>query len=117
MSSSWALARAPQPARQIHDLPRPLGASRPCQHGLLGSAGAPSITLSNIIPALPATIIGIPAGIALVAALSHGDPITVPVAWLVAVFLWTLLTVAALSSIPASLNAHQPVAEILKADS
>ena len=75
------------------------------------------LSAAQIIPALPATIIGIPAGIALVAALSHGDPITVPVAWLVAVFLGTLLTVAALSSIPASLNAHQPVAEILKADS
>ena len=75
------------------------------------------LSAAQIIPALPATIIGIPAGIALVAALSHGDPITVPVAWLVAVFLGTLLAVAALSSIPATLNAHRPVAEILKADS
>jgi putative ABC transport system permease protein len=96
-------------ARQPLTVARALGAT-PRQITL-------GLSAAQVIPALPATIIGIPAGIALVAALSHGDPITVPVAWLVAVFLGTLLAVAVLSSIPASLNAHRPVAEILKADS
>jgi putative ABC transport system permease protein len=96
-------------ARQPLTVARALGAT-PRQITL-------GLSAAQVIPALPATIIGIPAGIALVAALSNGDPITVPVAWLVAVFLGTLLAVAVLSSIPASLNAHRPVAEILKADS
>jgi putative ABC transport system permease protein len=96
-------------ARQPLTVARALGAT-PRQITL-------GLSAAQVIPALPATIIGIPAGIALVAALSNGDPITVPVAWLVAVFLGTLLAVAVLSSIPASLNAHRPVAEVLKADS
>ena len=65
-------------ARQPLTVARALGAT-PRQITL-------GLSAAQVIPALPATIIGIPAGIALVAALSHGDPITVPVAWLVAVF-------------------------------
>jgi hypothetical protein len=75
-----------------------------------------SLCAAQIIPALPGTIIGIPLGLALVTALSHGDAITVPAAWLVAVFLGALLAVAALSSLPASLSAHRPVGEILQAE-
>jgi len=75
-----------------------------------------SLSAAQVISALPGTIVGIPAGIALVAALSHGDAVPVPTAWLVAVFLGTLLGVAALSSLPASLSAHRPVAEILQAE-
>src|ERR1700747_3405527 len=41
------------------------------------------LCVAQVIPALPGTLIGIPAGIALVGGLSHGDPITVPAAWLV----------------------------------
>jgi hypothetical protein len=95
-------------ARQPLTIARALGAT-PRQITL-------GLSAAQIIPALPGTIIGIPAGIALVAALSHGDATTVPGAWLVAVFLGTLLAVAALSSIPASLSAQQPVAEILQAE-
>jgi putative ABC transport system permease protein len=74
------------------------------------------LSSAQVIPALPGTILGIPAGIALVAALSHGDTTTAPTAWLVAVFLGTLLAVAALSSIPAGLSARQPVADRLRTE-
>ncbi len=95
-------------ARQPLTIARALGAT-PRQITL-------SLSTAQIIPALPGAIIGIPAGIALVTTLSHGDVVTVPAVWLVAVFLGTLLAVAALSSIPASLSAQKPVAEILQAE-
>jgi hypothetical protein len=95
-------------ARQPLTIARALGAT-PRQVTL-------GLSAAQIIPALPGTIIGIPAGIALVTALSHGDVVALPAVWLVAVFLGTLLAVGALSSIPASLSAQQPVAEILRAE-
>jgi putative ABC transport system permease protein len=95
-------------ARQPLTIARALGAT-PRQVAL-------GLSAAQIIPALAGTIIGIPAGIALVTALSHGDVVALPAVWLVAVFLGTLLSVGALSSIPASLSAQQPVAEILRVE-
>jgi len=75
------------------------------------------LTAAQLIPAIPATILGIPAGIVLVAAVSHGDKTPAPGAWsLVAVFLGTLLVLAVLSTIPARIGARRPVAEILQAE-
>jgi putative ABC transport system permease protein len=96
-------------ARQPLTIARALGAT-PRQITL-------GLSAAQIIPALPGTIIGIPAGIALVAGLSHGAIAAPPAVWLVAVFLGTLLAVATLSSIPASLSAQRPLAEILQAES
>ncbi len=95
-------------ARQPLTIARALGATP--RQIILGLSAA------QIFPALPGAIIGIPAGIALVAALSHGDTTTVPAISIAAVFVGTLLAVAALSSIPASISAQQPVAEILQAE-
>jgi putative ABC transport system permease protein len=75
------------------------------------------LTAAQLIPAIPATILGIPAGIALVAAVSHGDKTAAPGAWsLIAVFFGTLLALAVLSTIPARIGARRPVAEILQAE-
>ena len=42
---------------------------------------------------------------------------TAPAAvWLLAVFLGTLLVVTLLSSVPASISAHRPVAEVLRGE-
>jgi putative ABC transport system permease protein len=95
-------------ARQPLTIARAMGATP--RQITLGLAAA------QTIPALAGTIIGIPAGIALVAALNHGAIAAPPTIWLVAVFLGTLLAVATLSSIPASLSAQHPVAEILRAE-
>jgi putative ABC transport system permease protein len=96
-------------ARHQLTISRALGAT-PAQI----SAG---LTAAQLIPALPGTILGIPAGIVLDAALSHGDKTAVPGAWsLIAIFLGTLLALAALSTIPARIGARRPVAEILQAE-
>jgi putative ABC transport system permease protein len=96
-------------ARHQLTIARALGAT-PAQI----SAG---LTTAQLIPALPGTILGIPAGIALVAALRHGDKTTAPSAWsLIAIVVGTLLVVAALSTIPARIGARRPVAEILQAE-
>jgi hypothetical protein len=96
-------------ARHQLTIARALGAT-PAQI----SAG---LTTAQLIPALPGTILGIPAGIALVAALRHGDKTTAPSAWsLIAIVFGTLLVVAALSTIPARIGARRPVAETLQAE-
>lgn len=96
-------------ARHQLTISRALGAT-PAQL----SAG---LTTAQLIPALPGTILGIPAGIALVAALRHGDKTTAPSASsLIAIVFGTLLVVAALSTIPARIGARRPVAEILRAE-
>jgi ABC-type antimicrobial peptide transport system permease subunit len=95
-------------ARQPLTISRALGAT-PRQVTL-------GLSAAQVISALPGAVIGLPAGLALVAALSHGDTTTVPALWLVVVFVGTLLAVAALSSIPASLSAQRSVAEVLRAD-
>lgn len=75
------------------------------------------LTAAQLIPAIPGAILGIPAGIALVAAVTHGEATTVPGASsLIAVLLGTLLALAVLSTIPARIGARHPVAEILQAE-
>ena len=76
------------------------------------------LSAAQLISALPGAIIGIPVGIALVAALSHDDgPTTVPSGpVLIAVFIGTLITIGALTAVPARIQARRPVAEILQAE-
>lgn len=70
-----------------------------------------------MLSASPGVLIGIPLGIGLFSAANHGDVTTVPPAWwLVLAFFGTLLAVAALTAIPASMGARQPVAPILQAE-
>ena len=74
------------------------------------------LSAAQLIPAIPGAILGIPAGVALVAALTDGHHVTVPAAWsLVAVVLATLLAAAGLSTIPARISGRRPVVDILRA--
>jgi len=78
---------------------------------------AAGLSVAQVLPTLPATIIGIPTGIALYAAVSHGATLDIPSATtLLAVVLGTLLVVAALTAIPARIGARRPVAEILQSE-
>jgi putative ABC transport system permease protein len=75
------------------------------------------LTAAQLIPAIPGAALGIPAGIALVAALTDGHHITAPpTASLAAVVLATLLALATLSAIPARASARRPVVENLRAE-
>jgi len=75
------------------------------------------LSAAQLISALPGAIIGLPVGIALVSALTHDGPTTIPAPWaLTAVLLGTLITIAALTTIPARLEALRPAAEILQAE-
>jgi putative ABC transport system permease protein len=103
---TWATALD---ARRSSALARALGAT-PAQV-------AAALSMAQLIPALPGAILGIPAGIALVVAVSHGRTLTIPSAWwLVAVVLGTLLVVTGLTAIPARIGARRPVAEILQSE-
>jgi putative ABC transport system permease protein len=75
------------------------------------------LSSAQLIPAIPGALLGIPAGIALVAALTDGHHVRAPATWaLVAVLLATLLAVAALTTLAAGMSARRPVAEILRGE-
>ena len=76
------------------------------------------ISAAQLMSALPGAIVGIPAGIGLVTAVSRGGAATLlPPAWaLVAVVLGTLVVVAGLTAIPARIGARRPAAEILQSE-
>jgi ABC-type lipoprotein release transport system permease subunit len=102
---SWATVLD---ARWSSALARALGAT-PRQV----SAG---LSAAQLLPALPGTIIGIPAGIYLYRAITHNQ-LTVPPPWqLLAVLAGTLLVVTGLTDIPARLGARCPPAEILQSE-
>lgn len=75
------------------------------------------LTVAQLIPALGAACIGIPAGLLLYQAaggkLSEAQP---PVLLLVAVIPLTLLLVAVVTAAPARIGARRSVAEVLRAD-
>jgi len=76
-----------------------------------------ALSVAQLIPALPAVLLGVPAGIALVRSVSHGGATTVPPAWwLVSMVLATLTAVAALTAVPARAGMRRPPAEILKSE-
>jgi len=96
-------------ARQASAVARALGAS-PEQV----TAG---VLTAQLLSAVPGVLAGVPLGIGLFSAANHGDVTTIPPAWwLLLAFLGTLLAVAALTAIPASVGARQPVARILQAE-
>ena len=102
---TWATALD---ARRSSALARALGAT-PQQV----SAG---LSAAQVLPALAGAIIGIPGGLALLAAVDP-DKTTLPPLWqLLAVAPGTALVVAALTTIPARISARRPVAEILRSE-
>lgn len=73
------------------------------------------LSVSQLLPALPGAIIGIPGGIGLYTAVSSGGTATIPAtSWLAAVVLSTLAAVALLTAVPASLGARRPAAPVLQ---
>src|SRR6266536_2529512 len=102
---SWATVLD---ASRSSALARALGATpRQVSAGLLAA---------QLLPALPGTIVGIPAGIYLYRAMTHNQ-LTVPPLWqLLAVLAGTLLVVTGLTAIPARLGARRPPAEILQSE-
>ncbi len=89
---------------------RALGATPAATTGALATAQA--------LPAAAGVVLGIPAGLALFAALDHGgQPAMPPVWWLVSLGCLAVVVTAALTGIPARLGSRRPIAEILSAES
>ena len=79
---------------------------------------AAALSAAQLIPAVPAVLVGIPAGIGLVGAVAHGGTTTVPPAWwLAAAAVGILVALGALVAIPARAAARRSPAEILATES
>ena len=75
------------------------------------------LTTAQLLPALVAACVGIPAGLLLYQlAGGHLSEATPPLLWLLAVIPGTLITVAAVTAIPARIGAHRSVAQVLRAE-
>ena len=103
---TWAMALD---ARRSSALTRALGATpRQVTAGL---------SAAQVLPALAGAILGIPGGIQLIAVADPDSTTTLPPLWqLIAVVPATVLVVAVLTAIPASISARRPVAEILQSE-
>jgi FtsX-like permease family len=103
---TWATALD---ARHSSALTRALGATpRQVSTGL---------SAAQVLPALVATIVGIPGGLELIAIADPDPTTTIPPLWqLLAVVPGTALVVAALTAIPARLAARRPVADTLRSE-
>jgi putative ABC transport system permease protein len=102
---AWATALD---AKRSSALARALGAT-PQQV----SAG---LSASQVLPALAGGILGIPGGLALLAAVDP-DSTTMPPLWqLLAVVPGTVLVVACLTAIPARISSRRPVGEVLQSE-
>jgi ABC-type antimicrobial peptide transport system permease subunit len=95
-------------ARRSSALARALGAT-----SQQVSAG---LSAAQVLPALIGAVLGIPAGLALIAAVDPDSTTTPPLWQLMAVVPATVLLVASLTAIPARIGARRPVAEILRAE-
>lgn len=96
-------------ARHAVALARALGASSDQV-----SAG---LSTALLIPSLAGAVAGIPAGIWLLAGVSHGGTLAIPPAWALGlVVLGTLAALAGLIAIPAWAGGRRPPAEILQAE-
>jgi putative ABC transport system permease protein len=75
------------------------------------------LSTALLLPALPGAVAGLPLGVLLVTAVSHGSAVTVPPEWwLAAALVGTMVAMAALSVVPARIGARYPVVEILQAE-
>ncbi len=75
------------------------------------------LTASQLLPALLAACVGIPAGLALYeVAGGHVDKASPPIPSLIAVIPGTLIAVAVLTAIPARIGARRAVAEVLRSE-
>jgi ABC-type lipoprotein release transport system permease subunit len=81
--------------------------------GVTPREASASLAAAQALPALAGAILGIPCGIALLAAIAPDDAPDPPLWGLVALVPATVVAIALLASIPARLAARQPVAEAL----
>jgi putative ABC transport system permease protein len=80
---------------------------------------AAALSAAHLIPALPGALLGIPAGLGLVAAVGHGGTASIPVppaSWLAGLVAGLLIGLAMLSAIPAWAEARGSPAEILQSE-
>jgi ABC-type antimicrobial peptide transport system permease subunit len=84
--------------------------------GVTPREASASLAAAQALPALAGAILGIPGGIALLAAIAPDDAPDPPLWGLVALVPATVVAIALLASIPARLAARQPVAEALNAE-
>jgi putative ABC transport system permease protein len=73
------------------------------------------LALTQVIPALPGAILGLPLGIGLFEVAAHGLKGLPPVLWLVAAVIGSVFVVASLTSVTARIGMRRPVAEMLQA--
>jgi putative ABC transport system permease protein len=83
---------------------------------------AGALIVAQLIPAAPGAVLGIPAGLGLIAAVAHrqGGATTLPVPpgwWLALMVAGLLAALAAMTAIPARASSRQSPAEILQAES
>ena len=84
--------------------------------GLTPQQVSSGLAMAQVLPALVGAILGLPAGLALIAAVDP-DSTTYPPLWqLLAVVPVTVVAVAALTTIPARIGARRSVAEILQSE-
>jgi ABC-type lipoprotein release transport system permease subunit len=96
-------------ARRASALSRALGATP----GQVTSG----LSAAQVLPALPGAVLGIPAGIGLYTAVSHGGVVTIPSsATLIAVAAAAVLVVTVLTAIPARIGVRRLVAEVLQSE-
>jgi ABC-type antimicrobial peptide transport system permease subunit len=74
------------------------------------------LAMTQVIPALPGAVLGLPLGIGLFKAAAHGLNGLPPVPWLVAAVLGTVIVVAALTSVPARIGTRRPVPDMLQTE-
>jgi ABC-type antimicrobial peptide transport system permease subunit len=78
------------------------------------------LTVAQLIPALLGGILSVPAGISLyrvATGVAGGAPnASLPVSWMAAVIVGTVVVVAALTLFPARAGARRPVAAVLRSD-
>ncbi|HEY6312304.1 MAG TPA: hypothetical protein VIY52_16075 [Streptosporangiaceae bacterium] len=74
------------------------------------------MAMTQVIPALPGAILGLPLGIGLFKVAADHLSGLPPVLWLIAAVLGTVFVVAALTGVPARIGLRRPVAEMLQLD-
>jgi hypothetical protein len=95
-------------ARRTSALARALGATP-------GQVAA-GLSAAQVLPALAGAIAGIPAGLALFAAVTPDHAPTPSAWWLLATVAGTVVVIAALTAIPARASARRPVAAVLRSE-
>ena len=102
---TWATV---QDTRHVTAVERALGASP--------EQASSAVVVAQLLSAVPGAIVGVPVGIGLYLAVGHHSSGVPSAIGIVAVVLLTIISVAALTALPARIGARQPVAAILQGE-